>query len=417
MPTLNLGILAHVDAGKTTLTEQLLFKAGVSDHLGRVDNGDTHTDDDDIERRRGITIRSAIASFIHRGVRINVIDTPGHADFVAEVERAVSVLDAAVLVLSAVEGLQAQSRVLLSVLTERRIPCLIFINKIDRSGARDAQLIEELRARVDGVLPVMNYVSGLSAKGASICSWSAHSEGPENLLAELAETDEQALEAYLAGPKNVERSSTDRMETWLGSASRSGLAHPVFFGSALAGVGVGEFMDALTWLLPAAEPNQAAPLHGTVFKVARDQSGRRSAYLCLDAGSVQAQDTVEVFRRVDAADCEPFRERLSRVQVIDHGTELLDGKAAAGRIALVSSRTGLLIGDQLGSRSEEITMPQIERPGLEAVVRPGLATQKRRLHEALLQLTDEDPLVGARLDPGEGESVVNLYGQIQQEVI
>ena len=133
--TLNLGILAHVDAGKTTLTERLLFETGTIGAVGRVDDGTTLTDSLDLERRRGITIRSAVASLVIDDVSVNIIDTPGHPDFIAEVDRVLGVLDGAVLVVSAVEGVQPQTRVLMRALQRLRVPTLIFINKIDRGGA------------------------------------------------------------------------------------------------------------------------------------------------------------------------------------------------------------------------------------------------------------------------------------------
>ncbi len=135
MRTLNLGILAHVDAGKTTLTERLLFEAGILDEPGSVDAGSTHTDTMAIERRRGITIRAAVVSFEIDGVRVNLFDTPGHSDFIAEVERSLSVLDGAVLVVSAVEGVQAQTLVLMRALQRLGIPTMVFVNKTDRTGA------------------------------------------------------------------------------------------------------------------------------------------------------------------------------------------------------------------------------------------------------------------------------------------
>ena len=133
--TLNLGILAHVDAGKTTLTERLLYAAGVIDQLGSVDAGTTQTDSLALERQRGITIKSAVASFLIGAVTVNLIDTPGHPDFIAEVERVLSVLDGAVLVISAVEGVQPQTRILIRSLQRLRIPTILFVNKIDRPGA------------------------------------------------------------------------------------------------------------------------------------------------------------------------------------------------------------------------------------------------------------------------------------------
>src|SRR3990170_782281 len=148
MRTLNLGILAHVDAGKTTLTERLLFAAGVIDRIGSVDDGNTQTDTLALERQRGITIKSAVVSFVINDITINLIDTPGHPDFIAEVERVLNVLDGAVLVISAVEGVQAQTRVLMRTLHRLRIPVVIFVNKIDRSGAREEALLASIAEKL-----------------------------------------------------------------------------------------------------------------------------------------------------------------------------------------------------------------------------------------------------------------------------
>src|SRR6186997_3076064 len=144
MRLLNLGILAHVDAGKTSLTERLLYAAGVIDEVGSVDDGYTQTDSLALERQRGITIKTAVASFALGDLTVNLIDTPGHPDFIAEVERALSVLDGAVLVVSAVEGVQAQTRVLMRTLQRLRIPTLIFVNKIDRAGADGERVLGEI---------------------------------------------------------------------------------------------------------------------------------------------------------------------------------------------------------------------------------------------------------------------------------
>src|SRR5512142_624148 len=144
MRTLNLGILAHVDAGKTTLTERLLYAAGVIDEIGSVDDGSTQTDSLALEQQRGITIKSAVVSFRIDGVAVNLIDTPGHPDFIAEVERALSVLDGAVLVVSAVEGVQPQTRILMRALQRLGVPTLLFVNKIDRAGAGPERVLDEI---------------------------------------------------------------------------------------------------------------------------------------------------------------------------------------------------------------------------------------------------------------------------------
>src|SRR5947208_9446870 len=148
MSLLNLGILAHIDAGKTSLTERLLHAAGVIDEIGSVDDGNTQTDSLALERRRGITIKSAVVSFAIDDLTVNLIDTPGHPDFIAEVERALGVLDGAVLVVSAVEGVQPQTRILMRALQRMRVPMLIFVNKTDRRGARGHDLVAELETRL-----------------------------------------------------------------------------------------------------------------------------------------------------------------------------------------------------------------------------------------------------------------------------
>src|SRR3989441_6560288 len=161
MRTLNLGILAHVDAGKTTLTERLLHAAGVIDEPGDVDHGTTQTDTLPLEQQRGITIKSAVVSFEIGDVTVNLIDTPGHPDFIAEVERALSVLDGAVLVISAVEGVQPQTRILMRALRRLRVPTLLFVNKIDRRGARYERVLDEIGARLTPAIVPMGSVGDL----------------------------------------------------------------------------------------------------------------------------------------------------------------------------------------------------------------------------------------------------------------
>src|SRR3954462_9211229 len=174
MHVLNLGILAHVDAVKTSLTERLLYAAGIIDEVGSVDHGSTQTDTLALERRRGITIKSAVVSFALGDVTVNLIDTPGHPDFIAEVERVLGVLDGAVLVLSAVEGVQAQTRLLMRTLTRLRIPTLLFVNKIDRVGARYESLLADIeRLLTPNALP-LTAVNDLGTRSATVTTrWQA----------------------------------------------------------------------------------------------------------------------------------------------------------------------------------------------------------------------------------------------------
>src|SRR5687767_9623857 len=168
MRTLNLGILAHVDAGKTSLTERLLFAAGVIDKIGSVDDGNTQTDTLALERQRGITIKAAVVSFSIGGVPVNLIDTPGHPDFIAEVERVLNVLDGAVLVISAVEGVQPQTRILMRALRRLRVPTLLFVNKIDRGGAEPDRVLEEIAGRLAARIVPMGRVAEAGARAARV---------------------------------------------------------------------------------------------------------------------------------------------------------------------------------------------------------------------------------------------------------
>src|SRR6266540_740532 len=161
MRTLNLGILAHVDAGKTTLTERLLYAAGVIDEIGSVDDGNTQTDTLALERERGITIKSAVVSFEIDDITVNLIDTPGHPDFIAEVERSLSVLDGAILVISAVEGVQAQTRLLMRALQRLHVPTLVFVNEIDRGGARSEGVLQDISEKLTPAIVAMGSASDL----------------------------------------------------------------------------------------------------------------------------------------------------------------------------------------------------------------------------------------------------------------
>src|SRR3982751_6027183 len=166
MRTLNLGILAHVDAGKTTLTERLLYTAGAITKIGSVDAGSTQTDSLALERQRGITIKSAVASFVLGDTRMNLIDTPGHPEFIAEVERVLSVLDGVVLVISAVEGVQSQTRVLMRTLQRLHLPTLIFVNKIDRGGADAERVLQAIADKLTPAIVPMGYSRDLGTRSA-----------------------------------------------------------------------------------------------------------------------------------------------------------------------------------------------------------------------------------------------------------
>ena len=351
MPTLNLGILAHVDAGKTTLTERLLYETGATRHLGRVDHGDTTTDSDSIERRRGITIRTAVATMTlpsPRGpVKVNLIDTPGHSDFVAEVERALAVLDGAVLVVSAVEGVQAQTRVIIRILERLGLPFLVFVNKMDRAGASLERTLDALREELAGA--VVDLTEPVSL---------------EEVLDAVAPWDDRLLREYVDGRPPGERQALAA----LAEQARLGHVHPVLSGAALAGVGIAEVLTAIPTYLPTVEGDDTEPLHATVFKIDRDADGHRLAYLRLHAGRLASRDHVTVHRRLPTGEVVSHDARALEVRAFERGAETRPGSAVAGDIATVVGLGEIAIGDQLGRWDAVRSGRQFRPPGLESVV-------------------------------------------------
>ncbi|MDQ1050522.1 tetracycline resistance ribosomal protection protein Otr(A) [Streptomyces sp. V4I2] len=402
MHTLNIGILAHVDAGKTSLTERLLFDHGVIERLGSVDAGDTRTDDGTIERQRGITIRSAVAAFTVSDTQVNLIDTPGHSDFIAEVERALEVLDGAVLLLSAVEGVQAQTRVLMRTLRRLRLPTLVFVNKIDRAGARSDALLADIRRRLTPYIAPLTDVTGLGTAQARAVPLPA-----DRRLAEaLAEVDPGVLAAVVDGPEPT----PDDLREALAARTADGSFHPVFFGSALGGQGVAELVEGMTRLIPPAPtPRDRAP-RGTVFAVRPGPGGERTAYLRLHDGEVTRHQRLTFLRREADGRTTEVPGRVTRLDVVG-GSERL----TAGNIAALTGVAGIRVGDRLGDPRGD-RAPQFAPPTLETLVRSRRPEHAAPLRKALLALADQDPLIHAR-PAALGATALLLYGEVQMEVL
>ncbi|MFI9801052.1 GTP-binding protein [Streptomyces sp. NPDC052302] len=406
MHVLNLGILAHVDAGKTSLTERLLHSAGVTDELGSVDAGNTRTDTLALERRRGITIKSAVVSFALGDTTVNLIDTPGHPDFIAEVERVLGVLDGAVLVVSAVEGVQPQTRVLMRTLRRLRIPTLVFVNKIDRRGARCDAVLRAVRERLTPAVVPMGTAHGLGTRDARFV---AAGPGPDALDV-LADLDDALLTAYVEGrvaPADVRAALVD--------GTRRALAHPVYYGSAHTGAGVDALITGIREVLPPAGGDPAGPLSGTVFKVERGPAGEKIAYARLFSGTLRVRDRIP-FGPPARENGTRAEGRVTAVSVFDGGTDTRAGEVPAGRIARLWGLTDVRIGDALGTPRTahgHLFAP----PTLETVVDPAGGTDRRALHRALTRLAEQDPLIGLRHDEVRQETHVSLYGEVQKEVI
>lgn len=426
MHLLNLGILAHVDAGKTSLTERLLHSAGVIDEIGSVDAGSTQTDSLALERQRGITIKSAVVSFTWDDVTVNLIDTPGHPDFIAEVERVLGVLDGAVLVVSAVEGVQPQTRVLMRTLQRLRIPTLVFVNKIDRSGARYDAVLRAVSERLTAAVVPMGTATALGTPAARFLPGLGTAA-----LDVLAGLDDDLLTAYVEGEVTGER-----LRAALAARTREALVHPVYFGSAITGAGVDALSAGIRELLPAAAGDPDGPVSGTVFKVERGPAGEKVAYARMFSGTLRTRDRIRFGASeatgvpADSSDGGGLAHstatpghgdtraegRVTAISVFDRGTDVRVAQVAAGRIARLWGLADIRIGDTIGEPRKAYGH-FFAPPTLETIVAPADGVDRRALHRALTRLAEQDPLIDLRHDEVRQETFVSLYGEVQKEVI
>ncbi len=405
--TINLGILAHVDAGKTTLTERLLYTAGVIDSLGSVDAGTTQTDSLALERQRGITIKSAVASFPIGDVTVNLIDTPGHPDFIAEVERVLSVLDGAVLVVSAVEGVQSQTRILMRALQRLRIPALLFVNKIDRPGASETRVLRAISGRLGLVVVPMGYTQAAGTQEASFAPAGEGDAAFRSRLAEvLAERDEGVLAAFVGDEAGL---GYRQLRRKLAVQTERGFVQPVFFGSAITGAGIGPLMSGIAELLPAAPSDADGPASGSIFKVERGTHGEKIAYVRMFAGTVRARDRLLLH--------DGRADKVTAVAVFERGPAEPRPSVSAGEIGKLWGLHHARIGDRIGHDGTSAMGHEFPPPALESVIVPSDRADRGRLRLALDQLVESDPLINVRQDDELQQISVSLYGEVQKEVI
>ncbi|OBZ96124.1 GTP-binding protein [Pararhizobium polonicum] len=406
MRILNLGILAHVDAGKTSLTERLLFDAGVIDTLGSVDTGNTQTDSLELERQRGITIRAAVVSFTIDDTVVNLIDTPGHPDFIAEVERVLGLLDAAVVVVSAVEGVQAQTRVLVRALQRLAVPFVFFINKVDRLGARYDDVLEVLASQLP-VRPIA--MSAINEAGSKLAQVEAHDPGREPLFTALCETlaenDEVLLSDYVLAP---DRLTAERLQRSLADQVAAGLVHPAFGGAAMTGAGVPALTAAIATMLPCRRRDPDGPVAGKIFKIERGWGGEKLAYMHLTSGTVQLRQTLDLPKGP---------ARVTAIHVFEEGRVRNVASVRAGQIARISGLGGARIGDAVGTDLLLGGRSHFAPPTLETRVLARRPSDSAALWLALNQLAEQDPLINLRRNEEAGEVFLSLYGEVQKEVI
>ncbi|WP_019421067.1 tetracycline resistance ribosomal protection protein [Paenibacillus sp. OSY-SE] len=417
MKTMNIGIVAHVDAGKTSLTERLLYVTNVIDEVGRVDKGNTQTDSMELERRRGITIKASVVSFFVNDLKVNLIDTPGHADFIAEVERSFSVLDGAVLVISAVEGIQAQTKILMSVLMKLQIPAILFVNKIDRSGAQSDGIMKSIQEKLTvNVIPLYR-AENIGTKQAFIVEHCFNNDTDPDFMERCIELAAWNDEALLESCVNGEQVSEEQVKLALMRQIRDAKLYPVFFGSAMTGIGVSELLAGVAELFPVNEAREAAPLSGVVFKMEKEPSGEKIAYVRIFSGRMSAREYVNISRKNKDGTIETHADKIKKLYLFSEGKSIPSQTVEAGDFCKVWGLKNIKIGDVVGERSDKIKDIHFASPQLETRIEAMQNEQEHRLFQALVELSEEDPLIEVLKDDFHHEIYIRLFGEVQKEVI
>ncbi|RLD57553.1 MAG: GTP-binding protein [Bacteroidetes bacterium] len=404
---INIGVLAHVDAGKTTLSESFLYLAGVIKNLGNVDKGSSQTDFLDIEKERGISIRSAASTFYWKDVQINLIDTPGHIDFSADLERTLVVLDAAILVVSAVEGVQSHTENIWSVLKEHKIPTVIFINKIDRLGADTERVLREIRNNLtDDIVVLQESINDGEGNAANINSCWNENNICEQTLESIANNNDVILEKYI----NNETVSFCELDEELKAAANSSQLIPVLMGAAKNMLGVHELLDALVNYMPFAKGSEENPFSALVFSVAHDRKLGKIIGIKLFDGKLSNRDVIKNVSR-------DIEEKVSLIRRFQAGKLKEENFVGAGDIAAVCGLSAANIGDVLGSDSLVPKKIKINSPLLTVQVKADNEKDYPALAEALQILNTEDPSLQFEWLREEKELHIRIMGWIQIEVL
>ncbi|TXR77780.1 translation factor GTPase family protein [Bacillus sp. BF9-10] len=405
MTTINIGIVAHVDAGKTSLTERILYETNVIKEVGRVDSGSTQTDSMELERQRGITIKASVVSFFIDDIKVNVIDTPGHADFIAEVERSFRVLDGAILVISAVEGVQAQTKILMRTLQRLNIPTILFVNKIDRSGANTEKVVKHIKTILSNEAFPFYSVQNEGTKEARIIEYKSY----DDCIERLAPYNESLLESYVNNEIVTDTLLREELEKQIQQAN----VYPIFFGSAMTGIGVTELLENISALLPANNSSPYEELAGVVFKIEREPSGEKIAYVRLFSGSLHIRKYVDIQRNESL----PHKEKIKKMCIFHNGDAIQISTVPSGEFCKVWGLNDIKIGDIIGERTDYIKDIHFAEPQMEAAID---AVPKERIHDlyaALMELCEEDPLIQVWKDDVHNELYIRLFGEVQKEVI
>lgn len=399
MKIINIGILAHVDAGKTTLTESLLYTSGAILELGSVDKGTTRTDTMFLERQRGITIQAAVTSFNWNDYKINIVDTPGHTDFITEVYRSLSVLDGAILVISAKDGVQAQTRILFHALQKMNIPTIIFINKIDQYGINLNNIYQNIKEKLSNDIIVMQNVTltpEISIKNIiDLDDWDP-----------VISKNDKLLKKYIAGEKLTIQELTYEEYRCV----KKGSLFPIYHGSARNNIGTQQLIEAISNLFCPEMNENDSELCGRVFKIEYTDHKQRLVYLRLYSGTLHLRDTIIL--------PEKKKVKLTEIYIPSNGEMIQTKTVCSGDIFIIPNNT-LRLNDIIGN--EKLLPCNVWNdktvPILRTRIEPIKIEEREKLLDALTEIADTDPLLRYYVDTITHEIIISFLGTVQLEVI
>ena len=399
MKIINIGILAHVDAGKTTLTESLLYTSGAILELGSVDKGTTRTDTMFLERQRGITIQAAVTSFNWNDYKINIVDTPGHTDFITEVYRSLSVLDGAILVISAKDGVQAQTRILFHALQKMNIPTIIFINKIDQYGINLNNIYQNIKEKLSNDIIVMQNVTltpEISIKNIiDLDEWDP-----------VISKNDKLLKKYIAGEKLTIQELTQEEYRCV----KKGSLFPIYHGSAKNNIGTQQLIEAISNLFCPEMNKNYSELCGRVFKIEYTDHKQRLVYLRLYSGTLHLRDTIIL--------PEKKKVKLTEIYIPSNGEMIQTKTVCSGDIFIIPNNT-LRLNDIIGN--EKLLPCNVWNdktvPILRTRIEPIKIEEREKLLDALTEIADTDPLLRYYVDTITHEIIISFLGTVQLEVI
>ncbi|PZC50509.1 MAG: elongation factor G [Chloroflexi bacterium] len=448
----NIGFIAHIDAGKTTVTERVLFLSGLTHKIGDVDDGTTVMDFMDQERERGITIQSAAATSMWRDHRVNIIDTPGHVDFTAEVERSLRVLDGGVVVFDAVSGVQSQTETVWRQADRYGVPRICFVNKMDRTGANFERVVEMIRDRLNAnpvplQMPMgsdsdfQGVIDLLEEKALIYPDQSVEADEvpiPEQfreeyldyrnaMIEKVAETDDALSIKYLEG----EDITTDELRSALRRSTINNRLVPVLCGTALRTKGIQPLLDAVIYYLPSPldvphikgihpkkgeevviEASEDEPFSALAFKVVTDPYTGRLVYLRVYSGKIQSGSTVFNVTKGQ-------KERMGRILRMFAGRREEMDDLRAGDIAATIGLKNTFTGDTLTLESNQILLESIRfpQPVISMAIEPKSQAERDKLTDALVKLGEEDPTFVMKFDKETGQTIIAGMGELHLEVL